>query len=168
MTSIKKLFDALVSPIVEYGAAIWGCKNFSFINAIQMRACRFFLGVGKYTPNPAIMGDMGWIPIYHTQWKVIARHWHRLVNMEPDRINRKIFIWADEVSLKHRIVKNWNFIVKKHFTELELVDFCNTNTNINKNMFIDTVMSRMFDIYIEEWKSIVNSSSSRGEMGGIN
>lgn len=50
--------------------------------------------------------------------------------MESDRINRKIFIWADEVSLKHRIVKNWNFIVKKHFTELELVDFCDTNTFI--------------------------------------
>lgn len=27
-------------------------------------------------------------------------------------INRKIFIWADEVSLKHKIVKTWNFMVK--------------------------------------------------------
>ena len=54
----KKLFDSLVSPIIEYGDAIWGYKSYSCINAIQFRACRFFLCVGKYTPNTAVMGDM--------------------------------------------------------------------------------------------------------------
>jgi len=55
----KKLFDSLVSPIIEYGAAIWGYKSYSCINAIQLRACRFFLGVGRYTPNAAVTGDIG-------------------------------------------------------------------------------------------------------------
>ena len=25
---------------------------------------RFFMGVGKYTPNLAQYGDMGWMPLY--------------------------------------------------------------------------------------------------------
>ena len=53
-----KLYDSLVSPIIEYGASIWGYKNVSCINAMHNRACRFFLGVGKYTPNAAVTGDM--------------------------------------------------------------------------------------------------------------
>jgi hypothetical protein len=36
----KKLFDSLVSPIIEYGATIWGYKSYSYINAIHLRACK--------------------------------------------------------------------------------------------------------------------------------
>ena len=38
-----KLFDSLVQPIIDYGAAIWGTKDFSCIQAVQHRACRFLI-----------------------------------------------------------------------------------------------------------------------------
>ena len=44
-----KLYDSVVSPVINYGACIWGFKSCSCINAVQNRAQRFFLGVGKYT-----------------------------------------------------------------------------------------------------------------------
>ena len=56
------LYDSMVLPIISYGAAIWGTKEYSAINAVHHRACRVFLGVGKYTPNAAVNGDMGWTP----------------------------------------------------------------------------------------------------------
>ena len=34
-----KLYDAMVGPLISYGAAIWGAKSFSCINAMQ-RVCR--------------------------------------------------------------------------------------------------------------------------------
>ena len=37
-----------------------GGLEFLCITAIQNRAARHFLEVGPYTPNAAIMGDMGW------------------------------------------------------------------------------------------------------------
>ncbi len=52
------LYDSLVQPIIDYIAGIWGTKDFSCINSVQHRACRFFLGVGKYTPNVAVEGEM--------------------------------------------------------------------------------------------------------------
>ena len=39
------------------------------IHIVMLFKC-FFLGVGRYTPNAGVMGAMGWIPIYHTQWKL--------------------------------------------------------------------------------------------------
>jgi hypothetical protein len=56
------LYDSLEWSIISYGAAIWGTKEYSCINAVQNRAMRFYLGVGKYTPNLSVIGDMGWKP----------------------------------------------------------------------------------------------------------
>ena len=48
-TVFTKLYDALVQPIMDYGAAIWGHKPHSCIQAVQNRAMRFHLGVGRRT-----------------------------------------------------------------------------------------------------------------------
>ena len=37
-----------------------GTSAFSCIDAVQNRACRYLHGLGKYAPNTAINGDMGW------------------------------------------------------------------------------------------------------------
>ncbi len=34
-----KLYDALVQPVIDYRAGIWGTKDFSYINSVQHRAC---------------------------------------------------------------------------------------------------------------------------------
>jgi hypothetical protein len=36
-----------------------------------------FWGVGKYTPNAAILGDMGWKPIFVKQWGAVTRQFCR-------------------------------------------------------------------------------------------
>ena len=55
----SKCYDAVVQSVINYGAAIWGSSNFSSIYAVQNRACRFFLGLVRSAPNPAVQGDMG-------------------------------------------------------------------------------------------------------------
>ncbi len=57
-----KLYDSVVWPVINYGAAVWGVRSFSCIDAVHNRAMRFFLGVGKYTPNSALVGEMAWHP----------------------------------------------------------------------------------------------------------
>ena len=41
-----KLNDSLVWPIIEYGSSIWGETKRSYIEAVQNRACGYYLGVG--------------------------------------------------------------------------------------------------------------------------
>ena len=65
-----KLYDSIVWPIISYGAAIWGSKSFSCINAVQNREMRFFLGTGKYTPTASIFEEMAWKPPLVKQWNV--------------------------------------------------------------------------------------------------
>ena len=68
-----KLNYSVVSPDINYGACIWGFKSYYCINAVQNRAMRFFLGVGKYTPVAALQGEMGWEPSIIQQWICIGR-----------------------------------------------------------------------------------------------
>ncbi len=54
-----KLYDTMVWSVLNYGSAIWGTAEYSTVNAVHHRAIRFFLGLGKYTPNTAINGEIG-------------------------------------------------------------------------------------------------------------
>ncbi len=51
----SRLYDALMQPILDYGAAVWYTREFSFINTIQHMSCKVFLGVGKSDPTVAIL-----------------------------------------------------------------------------------------------------------------
>ena len=55
----SKCYDAIVQAAIDYSASVWGTKSFSCINAVQFRACRYFLGVGKYTPTAAMVSHRG-------------------------------------------------------------------------------------------------------------
>ena len=60
-----KLYDTYLQPVISYGAAIWGVKQYSCISAIQNRAMRILLGTGKYTPSMAVVGDIGWKQVFY-------------------------------------------------------------------------------------------------------
>ena len=69
-----KLYDAMVQSILDYGACIWGDREFSCINAVQYRAIRSFLGVSKTTCTAALLGEVGW-----THVRIIFHWWFWLV-----------------------------------------------------------------------------------------
>ena len=50
-----RCYDALVQDTINYGAGIWGTMVCSCIEAVQNRALRYFLRLGKYAPNLAII-----------------------------------------------------------------------------------------------------------------
>jgi len=90
----SKLYDSMVWSVIDYGAAVWGDKTFSCINAVHNRAMRFFVGLGKYAPTAAVSGDMGWQQPETRQWMAVSRQWHRLMNMDNARVNYTVFKWC--------------------------------------------------------------------------
>ena len=108
----------MVSPILEYGSAIWGLKEFSCINAVHNRACRVFLGVRRHSPNLAIQAELGWKTPYHRTILNITRLLCRLTSMCHNRLTRKVFDWS--VALARSNKKNWCFRVMSTFSALGL------------------------------------------------
>ncbi len=60
----------------------------------ELKIILVLMGVGKYTPNAAIHGHMGWVLPNQRQWLNVNRHWCHLMNMDSEHLNQRIFLWA--------------------------------------------------------------------------
>lgn len=149
-----KLYHSLVQPVIDYGAAIWGTKSYSCINAVQHRACRFYMGVGKYTPNTAVIGDMGWTLPGQKQWICITRLWCRFNNMDNDRINKKVFMWA--ASKSGNSVKNWIYKVKQFYTKHSMDYIANSEEDLSYRSVKNQITPVLTEMYASEWQSNLN------------
>ena len=93
-STFTKLYNSTVLSVINYGASIWGCRRFSCVKAVQNRALRFFLVVGRYAPNAAVNGDSGWDSIYLTLWRCVMNQWCRIKLMDQSRLNCRIYQWS--------------------------------------------------------------------------
>ena len=146
--TFTKLFDTLVWSVIEYGASLWGTKDYSCVNSVKNRAMRFFMGVGRYTPNLSLYGDMGWIPCNIKQWTVVFRNWSRVTSMCDNRINKKVFVWSNNYG--NGKIKNWSFRVKAKFKSINMDQFCDFNIILDKNS-IKYIENLSFNAYKDDW-----------------
>ena len=153
-----KLYDSLVWPIIEYGASIWGTTTRSCINAVQNRASRYHLGVGKYTPNLAVQGDIGWVQTQVRQWKSLGRLWSRFKEMPEGRINKRIFSWSTCISNSSASCKNWYFKFKAHMTSLNLDIICDENSNFSKRFILKNIHEKEFSVFKSNWRSDLDNT----------
>ena len=105
------MYDACVSPIVNYAAGVWGFKERKISDAVQNRAIRCFLGIHIYVPSLALLG---WIPATIRRKVDMIRLWNRCVNMSDDRINKKVFLWSK--------VQNSPWAAEIHAEEAEFLE----------------------------------------------
>ncbi len=146
-----KLYDSMVLPIINYGSSIWGTSEHSCISAVQHRANRYFMGLGKYAPNGAIIGDMGWYHPFHHQWISITRQWCRMINMSPSRVNKRVFKWACS-----QTCKNWPMKVRSFYDSIEKHNLCDIDQQLNVKGIIDDMNKTLFDYFERKWLLIVN------------
>ena len=72
-----ELFDTLVSPIATYAGSVWGvfCTGKTFdvydlnfydkapLEKVNIKLCRYLLGVNKYSCKDAVRGELGRFPL---------------------------------------------------------------------------------------------------------
>ena len=78
-----KLYDSLAWPVIAYGAAIWGDRNFPCIDVVQAQSMGLYLGVA---------GDMGWKPSVIRLLKSTSNLWSRFSFMNNSRINKMLLL----------------------------------------------------------------------------
>ena len=150
-----KLYNALVGSIIDYGAAIWGTREFSCISSVQHRACRFYLGLGRYAPNAAVQGDMGWPSPSQRQWLCVVRHWCNMINMDSARLTKKVFRWAHNQALAGN-KKNWVYLVNKYMCDINLQEITNVHSTLNVKQTVNNVKMKLNEIHEIKWLEKIN------------
>lgn len=142
VSTFQKLFYSCVAPIIDYNAAIWGFKGFNCIDNVQNKAIRYFLGVHKFAPKSAIIGDMGWLPSRHRHFQHMVRYWNRLMKMPDDRLCKQVFLWD-----YNRCNNNWSSDLKSVMNDIGL------NHQFSNKLVCDlnTVNDSLVEKYAHEW-----------------
>lgn len=161
--SYSKLYDSLVQPIIDYSAGIWGVASFSCINAVQYRAARFFLGVGNFTPNAAVAGDVAWKPSEQRQWGCVGKLWGRLNNLPEDRLANKVFQWAHGHASSG--IRNWIYKCVHYFRKHDLVYMSNI-LNYDVNHSLQRFDEYVYALYIDKWKAELARETAKRGTGG--
>ena len=138
------LFDKCVLPVLNYGAEIWGGKDYSQNQQIQNRAMRFYLGVHKFAPTLGMFGDLGWIPVKYSQFLCMLRFWNRLVTCPQDRLLYKIFQWDYD-----KCNKNWCRDIRNIFEQLDMLHVYEGKIICNLN----EAKTKFTKLYKDQWKN---------------
>ncbi|XP_053374736.1 uncharacterized protein LOC128547066 [Mercenaria mercenaria] len=144
--TFQKLYNSCVVPILDYSASVWGFKHFQAADSVQNRAIRYYLGVHRFTPKLALLGETGWIPSTYRRWICIIRYWNRLVKLNDNRITKRVF---NKDYQNSNIVNNWCNEVKTIMTKLDLITHFNNKVTVD----MDYVKSKIGEYYAHIWKS---------------
>ena len=156
----QKLYDAIVLPVINYGAAIWGHSQYSSVNAVHNKACRFYLGVGRYTPSAAVQGDIGWLPPFAHQWIAITRNWCRVKNMADHRLNKKVMKWAVQYATNTKCKNSiWKTIT--YFKENSLHDLLDSDHRLNTKDAVNRITIAFMDEFCNNWKESICSNKGK-------
>ncbi len=147
----SKLFESLVCPVMDYGAAIWGGKSYDSLNNVFNRAQRFFTGVHRLCPIDGFTGDMGW-PSNRIRWKLEAvRLWNRLIVTDKNRLLYKVFRW--DMACHNRSNKSsFASRIKQILCESKLKPSYRNMNVVN----IEYVKKCLMDNWENEWKQSVS------------
>jgi hypothetical protein len=78
------LFDSLVSPILEYGSPVWYNKdNAKELEVVHLQFLKNVLRIKNQTATPAVLGELGRIPLTAKLQTRLLTYWARIVLL-PD------------------------------------------------------------------------------------
>ena len=68
--------------VLKYGVL----KKHKEIEAVQLKFCKYVLGVGSQTPNVSGLGECGRFPFFIIYYTRCIKYWLKLVSMEAPEL----------------------------------------------------------------------------------
>ena len=87
-----KLFDAMVLPILTFGAELWGYEYSDIIENVQLKFCREFLGVNHSVNNCIVLYECGRLPLCVIYKTKVVKYWCKLLRMDNHRFPKQCYM----------------------------------------------------------------------------
>ena len=148
-----KLFDSMITPIMNYGSQVWGFHKGPDLERVHVKFLKQILGVRPQTPNVAVYGELGRFPLAVVRKVNIIKHWYRILK-SPDTLLFKLFDMRDSNGAH---INHWSLQVKQLLMDLGFNYLWEIN-DVN-NLQINMVIQRIYDQYLQHWYSETSSST---------
>ena len=105
------LYQACVCSISQYGAEVFGYKQYDSAFRLHLRAARAFLGLPKNVASFGLISELNWLmPHFQTQIKMI-QHFGRIMCTPSNRLMYRIYVWDRNLNETHEM-NTWSSEVK--------------------------------------------------------
>jgi hypothetical protein len=173
------LFNHTIAPILTYCSEVWGAFNptiknidtmsfksiymHSKIEKTQKMFARFLLGVPKYCQTEALLGELGWNPLYSQIITAVIKYWHRLSNMESTSLLGNALQVHKELQSKEyeNLLDTVNLMLQKLNITKSLTDM----QNLSASQLAKVVKYHMNETVDQEWH-LALQDENRKKPGG--
>ena len=153
-----KLFDVLISPILNYSAEVWGNHMAKDIELIHSKFLRKLLCVKTSTNLVGLYGELGRIPMHEHRKIIMFRYWIKILNLNENSIIKQVYLLLknDADNGINYNKNNWASQIKEMLEQLGL-----TNLWINQERItisLESIKIRILDQFKQNWLSNINQS----------
>ena len=155
-----QLYKAMVLPVLEYGAEIWGNCTWEEAEKLQRSAARRILGAKQGTSNAFLVGELGWWPLSARRDMLRLRFWWKLVNMPQARGVRQVYDYCRQ---KFRL----SFSAGKKLAKLQKhsMNWCEYTYSLLKELNMEVLWWTEKLEGFKKWNTLVYSKIQQREEG---
>ena len=150
-----KLFDSKVSPILTYGAEIWGVTGGKEMELVANKFYKTVLGLRKNASVVFTQGELGRQTMESLIEIKIIKYWLKLIRCNNDRAVKKCYDYQKH--LADRGNESWGSKVKGLLFSYGFGEVWMCQEVGDENAFLSRFKQRVSDISYQDWHSKVNS-----------
>lgn len=151
-----KLFDAMITPILFYGAELWGTHYQKDIETVHQKFCKWLLCTGNTTNNNIALGECGRQELCVNYMCKPIKYLLRLFRMQDNRLPKQCF------NMLHNLDRNGKSNWCTHVRELLFYNGFGVvwmNQGVGDiTMFMNLFKQRVCDINMQKWAEYINNS----------
>jgi hypothetical protein len=153
-----RLFDSLVTSVLNYGAEVWGHHVADDVEQVHLKFCRYVLGVKKSTNTVALYGELGRMPLIVFRKLRILKYWTAMLK-DTTTLRYKVYSML-RYDVEHGNTyrgKNWAFNVKRILEDLGL-SYVWAEQDLGVHAPASYFKQRLCDQYKQNWAGLIYAS----------
>ena len=177
------LFDAMIKPILIYNSEIWGSsiidiekllsngtnKTKLYYNnvfeKVQLRWCKYILGVSSKSSNIAVTSELGRYPLLTDIYTNMVKYWLRIKNMDKESLAYDCYMANIEMAEQGQ--NCWLLAIHKILNKCNMThqaEHINTGNNYINKAFSKKIKLKLREIYHTQFTDdLFNDSRKNGE-----
>jgi len=153
----EKLWAAMIRPILEYGAEIWGGGRWLEAEQIMRKVGRTLLGLSRTANNEVIQGELGWWRMEGRRDFIRLKYWGKLLKMTAERLPRRIY--EKSRLLTESTKGSWSHTTKTLLSNLNLAVAWEQQDIGNMKDWTALIKQRIREKECREWRDSMNKRS---------
>ena len=152
-----KIFDGKITPVLCYGAELWGSESRHQIEQVHIGFCKFILGLGQSAHSSAALGECGRLPLYIQYEKRYVKYRFKLLKSPENSflyLSYKIQLQLDKLHKKGWVTNLKQLLFSNGFGHVWISQEVG-----DEALFLREFTLRLQDIARQNWRADLESSA---------